>query len=217
MSTPKYPCRSGRALKCLLGTTFLLMPLIYLPDKREVQSASKLLKDGSRYQAADDTSDRAADLYRELLRKYPKSVEAESAQFFLGSYYQVKFFILEQRSKVQDWNSFNLAEDELYRYIGKYPKGAYLADAYNRLAIVALRRGYASNARSLWSKMKAAGVTDRKVYVAKVTWSPTTDDQIKGYCDTKLLADASLEAMDKNNNFNGVVYALTNWAKSRCR
>ena len=77
-------------------------------------SAAQLLKQGSSYQAADDTSDRAADIYRQLIRLFPKSLEAEAAQFFLGTYYHRKFFILEQRNRTQDWESLNRAEEELF-------------------------------------------------------------------------------------------------------
>jgi hypothetical protein len=179
-------------------------------------SAAQLLKQGSSYQAADDTTDRAADIYRQLIRLFPKSVEAEAAQFFLGTYYERKFFILEQRSKTQDWQSLNRAEEELYKYKGKYPKGSYLADTFHILATIALRRGYGSTAASWLQNMKQAAAADKKVYIFRMTWSPTTNDVVKSYCDTRALADANLDLINKKLSFDAVMNEVTNWARRSC-
>ena len=179
-------------------------------------SAAQLLKQGSSYQAADDTTDRAADIYRQLIRIHPKSVEAEAAQFFLGTYYQRKFFILEQRNKTQDWNALNQAEQELYKYKGKYPKGSYLADTYHILATIALRRGYGSTAVSWLQTMKQAAAADKKVYIFRMTWSPNTNDVVKRYCDTRALADANLDPVNKKFDFDSVMNEVTNWARRSC-
>ena len=180
------------------------------------QKAAQSLKQGGSYQAADDTSDRAADAYRETIKNYPNSAEAEAAQFFLASYYNRKFYILEQRNKVQDWDSLNRAEAELYRYKGKYPRGTYLADAYHMLATIALRRGYRDTSVSWLVTMKQAAATDRKVYISRITWSPAASDQIRGYCDTASLADVQLDVLRKTSSFNDVVQAVTNWARAQC-
>lgn len=205
-----------RSVKCFASASVTLVLLISIAPVAECQSAAKLLKEGSRYQAADDTSDQAADLYRQLIRKYPKSAEAESAQFFLGAYYERKFFILEHRSKVPDWGSLNRAEEELYTYKGKYPRGFYVADAFHMLAIAALRRGYKDTARNWWTIMREASTKDRQVYIFRITWSSSTDDVIKGYCKTSALAAASVDALNKESSFDGVVRALTSWARGNC-
>jgi len=179
-------------------------------------SAAQLLKQGSSYQAADDTSDRAPDIYRQLIRLFPKSVEAEAAQFFLGTYYERKFFILEQRSKTQDWESLNRAEEELYKYKGKYPKGAYIADTFHILATIALRRGYSTTAASWLQNMKQAGAADKKVYIFRMTWSPNTNDVVKAYCDTRALADANLDPINRKMSFDEVMNEVTNWARRSC-
>ena len=199
----------------ILNVTMLLM--ISLADQVKAQGADQLLREGSRYQAVDDTSDRAADVYQQLMRSHPKSVEAEAAQFFLGSYYTRKFFIIEKRSNVQDWGSMNRAEQELYAYIGKYPNGVYVADAYYTLGLIALRRDYQENARILWTRTRDAAAKDRKVYIFRVTWSPSNDDVIKGYCDTVALSDISLALLSKKASFNQAANELTNWARYNCR
>ena len=180
------------------------------------QTPAQLLKQGSGYQASDDTSDRAPELYREVLMKHPKSAEAESAQFFLGGYYNKKFFILEARNQVEDWGSFNRAEEALYAYVDQYPRGSYLADSYQTLALIALRRNYRDKAISLWTRMKEVADRDRKVYIYRFTWSTNSDDVIKGYCDTKALADASFAVMGQKSSFAGKVNSLTNWARANC-
>ncbi|MGI9068405.1 MAG: tetratricopeptide repeat protein [Pyrinomonadaceae bacterium] len=191
-----------------------------LSMKARSQNAAHLLKEGVSYQNADDTSDRAADLYRQLIRRYPTSAQAEQAQFFLGTYYQKKFFLLEGKSKVQDWSSFNQAEQALYGYVGAYTtKGtkSYLADSYHMLAVIALRRGYPDTARTLLNKMIGVATKDRQVYINKVVWSARADDVIKGYCDTTALASASLDAIKSGKSFTEIVSTLNNWCRGHCR
>jgi tetratricopeptide (TPR) repeat protein len=175
----------------------------------------QLLKQGGTYQASADTSDRAAERYRELIAQYPGSREAETAQFSLGSYYNRKFFILEQRDKVQDWDSFNKAEEALYKYVGMYPRGIYSADAYHTLAMISLRRGYTDNAIKLWNTMNEAAARDPKVYISRLTWSTNSEDLVKGYCDTGSLAEVSIGVAGKLK-FYDAVNALTNWARANC-
>ncbi len=202
--------------KYTIATIVTILLIISIADRAACQKPEQLLREASRYQAIDDTSDRATEMYQQLIKQYPNSAEAESAQYFSGAYYSRKFFIIEKRNNVQDWGSMNRAEQELYAYIGKYQRGFYLADSYNTLAIIALRRGYRDSARSLWTKMKETAGQDRKVYVYRVTWSSSNDDVIKGYCDTAALAAVSLDLMGRKMSFDQVVNELTNWARSNC-
>src|SRR6185295_8272664 len=83
----------------IFSVTILLM--VSLADQVMGQGgAEQLLREGSRFQAVDDTTDRAAELYQQVMRSYPKSTEAEAAQYFVGGYYSKKFFIIEKRSNV---------------------------------------------------------------------------------------------------------------------
>ncbi len=176
---------------------------------------AELFKEAGTFQVADDTSDRAAERYRQLIAQYPGTREAEAAQFSLGGYYSRKFFILEQREKVQDWDSFNRAEEALYKYVSAYPQGVYLADAYHTLAVISLRRGYTENAIKLWHTVKEVANRDQRVYISKVTWSTNDDDVVKGYCDAGSLADFSLGVAAKQP-FHETVNALTKWARDTC-
>lgn len=192
-----------------------LAVILILSMSLEVFGQQELLRQGSIYQNSGDTSDRAADRYRELIARYPRSREAETAQFSLGGYYNRKFFILEERDRVQDWDSFNKAEEALNKYVDRYPRGIYLADAYHTLAMISLRRGYTAKAIEKWRTMKEAAASDSKVYISRLTWSTSSEDLIRGYCDTGSLADISMSVARKLK-FDDAVNALTNWARSNC-
>ena len=185
----------------------------------------QLLKEGSLYQSADDTSDRAAIAYRLVIQKYPNSIQAEQAQYFLGTYYEKKFFLVEGKSKVPDWSSFDQADQEFYSYVGKYrTKGtkSYLADSYFNLAMIALRRGYRNKdyrdtANKLLTQMSEVARQDSKVYVTKVVWTARSDDVVKKYCDTKSLASATSTAINSASSFDAAIRNLTAWSQSNCR
>ena len=182
-------------------------------------SSARLLNEANYYQGNDDTSDRAAELYRLIVVKYPNTVEAERAQFYLGTYYQKKFFILENKDHVQDWSSFNQAEDALNTWLAKYSKGrhTYLADSYYALAIIALRRGDSKTARHMLDGMGRVASSDPSVYIYKIVWSPRSDDVIKRNCNTSALAIATNATIDKYSNFDSLVTALRNWCLSECK
>lgn len=185
----------------------------------------QLLNEGSSYQSADDTSDRAAIAYRLVIQKYPSSIQAEQAQYFLGTYYEKKFFLIESKSKVTDWSSFDQADREFYSYVGKYKtKGtkSYLADSYFNLAMIALRRGYRNKdyrdtANRLLTQMSEVARQDGKVYVTKVVWSARSDDVVKKYCDTRSLASATSTAINSAASFDAAIRNLTAWSQSNCR
>ena len=184
------------------------------------QSAAQILKEATYYHGIDDTTDRAADRYRQLLLKFPNSSQAEEAQFYLGTYYEKKFFILESRNKVQDWTSFNQAEEALNGYIKKYQARGfrtYLADAYYNLAIISLRRGYMDKAKGLMQQMKTDAGKDRTVYIYKVVWSPRTDDIIKSNCDTSKLASGTLDSIGNDSSFGRIIGRMRDWCWKNCR
>jgi hypothetical protein len=182
-------------------------------------SPAKLLNEANYYQGNDDTSDRAAELYRLIVVKYPNTVEAERAQFYLGTYYQKKFFILEYKDHVQDWSSFNQAEEALNTWLAKYSKGrhTFLADSHFTLAIIALRRGDSRTAKQLLDRMGHVASSDPDVSIYKIVWSPRSDDVIKRTCKTGALASAANATIDSYSNFDSFVTALRGWCLSECK
>ena len=201
-----------------------LAVLLLLGTSRDADAqkpgAAKLLKEAAYYQSEDDTSDRAAELYRQLILKYPTSLQAEQAQFYLGTYYQNKFFIIQHRKNVQDWSAFNQAEAALDLYIRKYPRGSYLADAYYALALISLRRDYNNNtyrSRALSYLDKMAGQkADGKVEMYRVVWTPYPDDVLKRTCAKNQLANSERALINQNSTFDSFIVVLREWCKGNC-
>ncbi|HKE57432.1 MAG TPA: hypothetical protein VKB46_12040 [Pyrinomonadaceae bacterium] len=205
-------------VRCTITIAFLLT--VGCTYSVRAQSAAQLLKEGTYYQGLDDITDRAADRYRQILAKYPKSVQAERATFYLGTYFDKKFYILEERNRVQDWSSFNQAEAALNTYVDNYSlKGskAYLADSYHTLAVIALRRGRLDDAKEFLARMMKVAKTDPKVFMYKVVWSPNPDDVVRGSCDSYQLAVATLAILEGDSSFSQRVAQLRNWCRANCR
>lgn len=215
-----YSTQSMKSFALVCLAALLIILVTWDARSQRKSSAANLLSEATYYQSGDDTSDRAADSYRQLILRYPNSRQAEQAQFYLGTYYQNKFFILEHRFKTQDWSSFNQAEDALKAYVGKYPRGSYLADAYYALALISLRRGYNNKYRddaiSLLKKMSGQRA-DGQVYMYKVVWSPHSDDVLKRTCAKNSLAASALILINKNTTFENFSVALKEWCRNNCR
>ena len=186
-------------------------------------SAKDLLKKANYYYSVDDITDRASDTYRELLTKYPKSPEAEQAQFYLGLYFHKKFYCLRyQGGKVDAWSVFNEAERALNTYLKNYSsKGtkAYLADSNFVLAIIYLQRGSDANkqqAVSYLNSVATAASRDPKVFIQDIVWTPNAKANLNVVCDGRKLSDAGLGSMKRNSNFEQLVDDLRNWCRKNC-
>jgi hypothetical protein len=233
MDKPMSPLRAAKLLICaVLYVTLVISCLTQrllaqkskarpvVTTKQSRIGAAALLKQGTTYQAVDDISDRAADFYRLVLQKYPDSPESERAQFYLASYYQKKFFILDQTNHVQDWSAFNEAESALYAYVGKYARngaGSYLGDAYHTLAIISLRRGYIDNARRQLAEMRNVASRDGSVYIYTLVWSRNAADVVDKNCNTAVLASGTLENIRSPFDFDRFVRDLRTWCRQHCR
>jgi tetratricopeptide (TPR) repeat protein len=187
-------------------------------------ASQQLLNQASYYYSVDDTSDRAADLYRQVVAKYPNSPEAEQAQFYLGLYFHKKFYCLRSRNRIDDWSAFNSAEEALNKYIKDYSyRGAkaYLADAYFTLALIYLQRGDASNRQTainyLNTMVRDAAAKDSQVYVDSIVWTPDTNESIKFNYKTIQLAAALQEAIGHSNDFDRLRVELRNWCRKNQR
>lgn len=218
--------RIRRSMTILLAAVFLMHGASWNTRSQKSRStasqsssAAKLLNEANYYQSNDDISDRAAELYRLVITKYPNTVEAERAQFYLGTYYQKKFFILDYRDHVQDWSSFNQAEEALNSWLAKYSRGrhTYLADSYFALAIIALRRGDSKTARLALERMGRVANSDPSVYIYKIVWSPRSEDEVKRTCRTRDLAFNTNVTINKYHDFESFVSGLRYWCLSECK
>src|SRR5437868_7602529 len=61
------------------------------------KAAQQVLAKALFYYNNDDISDEAARQCQLVLKQYSSTPEAETAQFYLGSYYQRKYYILKER------------------------------------------------------------------------------------------------------------------------
>jgi hypothetical protein len=209
-----------RTHKSVIGVLALLLGFGVFQSPVAAQSPAQLLKEGRYYQGLDATTDRAADRYRSIINKYPNSQQAEEAQFYLGTYYQKKFYILEYTEHVQDWSSFNQAEQALNEYIKRYSvKGAkfYLADAYHTLAVIAIRRGDMKTAQYQLQQMAEASSKDHLVHIYQMVWSPSWEDIVKSVCESKHLAWATLKVAEGDMSFSERMRRLRDWCRSNCK
>lgn len=145
------------------------------------------------YYKNNDITDRAATEYRKVRDQFPRSKEAETAQYFLGSYYHRKFYILKEKKLREDWGTLVEAqgqyEDYVNRYAWKSNTPTWLADAYFNLALVFLQRGDNKRAEESLGKMYGAAPYDRQTYVYHVIWSPNSSDVIDSNFDSRQLAE----------------------------
>ena len=203
----------------ILSIGCLLAFSVHSAGQRKSDSAlaTRLLEEGNYYQSIDDTSDRAADRYRKIIRDFPNLKQAEPAQFYLGTYYHKKFYILKNRHGIEDWSSINEAEAALLKYVYKYGNGKYLADAYHALTIMSLRRGNRPRASELLGYMKNSAANDSSVNIYMVIWSRDRDDVVKKECGSKYLAEKTREFFWKTENFESAVRSLRDWCNYFCR
>jgi tetratricopeptide (TPR) repeat protein len=194
---------------CLVVTLLCPLPRFGTAMGTPVATASQqLLNQASYYYSVDDTSDRAADLYRQVVARYPTSPEAEQAQYYLGLYFHKKFYCLRIRNRIDDWSAFNSAEEALNGYIRRGSK-AYLADTYFTLALIYLQRGNSAKASEYLSSMKNAAAKDPQVYVQSIVWTPNTKENINANCNTSELAAYSQTVI--GHSFGSLVNELRNW------
>jgi TolA-binding protein len=140
-----------------------------------------------------DTSDTAPNNFRQVIVKYPGSPEAESAQYFLGSFYQRKYQLKAKETGVGSADTLDEARRAYEDYIRKYPTGngpcQCLSDAYFNLALVYFQLGKPAVARAQLEKIRSSYERDHWVYIYQVVSSPNQKDVIDSHFDAVRLAD----------------------------
>ena len=224
-----FRAAAGAGIGIWLSALLLLAPVPAAAGQRKAKSkaaprgtseAKKLLSQGTFYQSSNDTTDIAADLYRQVIDKYPTSSEAEAAHFYLGSYFQKKFYMTRERKGREDWAALDEAERAFGDYVGRYDgPGAHglLADAFHSLAMIRFHRGDPGGAREYLDRMRRAAARDGSVYIYRVVWSDRSGTVVDKNCVTKALADGTQTLMDRYRNFDELVAALREWSKRSCK
>ena len=178
---------------------FLLSATTTAADKRSGTScttAEQCLSLGMFYYNNDDITDKASQQFKQVITRFPKATsQVESAQYFLGSYYQRKYYIQSQRQGKGDRSMLDLATKEYRKYTDQYYKNGssqWLADAFFNMGLAYLQLGDGGNAYNELSKMRDAAWRDRSVYIYEVIWSPLSGDVVDGFFPTESLADVAL-------------------------
>jgi TolA-binding protein len=168
------------------------------------------------YNNSDIRDDNAAKQFQRVIKNYPKSEEAERAQFFLASYYQRKYYIRKERYGEPDPDALNAAENEYAKYIRDYPNGGpcqCLSDAYFHLALVHLQQGNHNAARHQLTRLSEEAGKDPAVYVYQVVWSSNSNDVIDSHFDAKSLAEHTSRI--SGLPFSDAVSLLKRWCRDQ--
>ncbi len=181
-------------------------------------SPDQLLKLGYFYYNNDDITDKAAEQFMAVISKYPKSAEAETAQYYLGSYYQRKYYVQMEKYRKQDERSLEAAKKEYKAYTDKYYKTGshqWLSDAFFNLALVYLQAGDARNAGYELAKIGGASSLDNSVYIYQVTYSQSYDDVIDANINAKRLADYASSLINSKQSFKQTVSSIRDWCRNQ--
>jgi tetratricopeptide (TPR) repeat protein len=181
------------------------------------------------YYKNNDISDKAAVEYRKVRDQFPSSKEAETAQYFLGSYYHRKFYIQRDKKLKEDYGLLVEAQGQYEDYVNRYAWRSrspdWLADAHFNLALIFLQRGENQKGEAALGKMYGAAPYDPTTHVYQVIWSPNTKDVIDGRFDSKQLAEYAnsliyTHAYTQQRNPSGrtfeiIVEKIKLWCKGR--
>jgi hypothetical protein len=186
---------------------------------QRTSSPQQILALGTYYYNNDDISGRAEQSFRQLLTsRYAGSEEAESAQYFLASYYERKFYIQRAKWRKDDWNSLKQAVDEYRHYTDKYYNSGtskWLSDAFFNLAVVDMQLNDNGNAFNELSKIKGAAARDPTIYIYQIIWSPQSKDVIDAALPATRVSDWTLALLRSKGYFEQRIATLTQWCQGQ--
>ena len=212
--------KSGRCLSLFV----LLVCLGSLAQSAAAQSRAsspqQILALGVYYYNNDDLSGRAEQSFRQLLTpRYAGTEEAESAQYFLASYYQRKFYIQRAKWRRDDWDSLKQAAVEYRRYTDKYYSSGtakWLSDSFFNLAVVYMQLNDNGKAFDELSKIKSAAARDSTIYVYQIIFSPQSKDVIDASLPATRLADMTSSLLSNSKSyFDARIALLTQWCQGQ--
>lgn len=185
-----------------------------LPD-----TAKQALARAHYYYNNDDISDEAATRYRQVISGYAGTREAETARYYIGAYYQRKYYIRKERG-VDDKVALANAEAGYLDYIKAYGNNGapqWLSDSYFNLALIALQRGEELRARKYLKALNASAGKDNRVHVYHIIWSPKSSAVVDRFVPAQSLANNTIVMLDSKvaKTFNDQVNWLTSWCKSQ--
>jgi hypothetical protein len=188
------------------------------PPQVQPTTPDQLLKLGFFYYNNDDISDKAATQFRAAIAKDPKSDAAETAQYYLGSYFQRKYYVQQAKFGKPDRNALEAAKREYRLYTDRYYKTGthqWLADAFFNLALVFLQAGDTRNAGYELNKIGGAARLDNSVYIYQVVYSQSPGDVLDGYFPSGPLASYTSSLLSQAQGFDQQVAAIKNWCRQQ--
>lgn len=189
-----------------------------VPVEQQQAAAKQAYSLGIFYYHNDDISDKAATQFEMVRKKYPNTKEAESAQYYLASYYQRKYYIQREKWRKTDAAALGLAEKEYFAYIDRYSNHAsseWLSDSHFNLALVFLQWNKTDWAGDILQRMLRASNADRKVYLYQIIWSSNTSDVIDDHLDAGELARYTRTLVNNGQPFENNVANLRRWCQGQ--
>lgn len=225
------PLHTNCALVLQFVIVLMALPVSLAAQRRisRTSDPKAMLAKADVYYKNNDISDRAAVEYRAVRDRFPKTPEAATAQYFLGSYYHRKFYIQKEKKLKEEYGLLVEAQGQYEDYASKYAWRSkspdWLADAYFNLALVFLQRGENKRAEEFLGKMYGAAPYDRTTHVYQVIWSPNTKDIIDSSFDSKQLAEYAnsliysyaytQQKTQRGPPFESIVEKIKLWCKGR--
>jgi tetratricopeptide (TPR) repeat protein len=189
--------------------------------RKSVMSAEQTLTRGIFYYNNNDVSDAAAKQFQEVIKKYPKTTEAEEARYYLGNYYRRKYYITREKWRRTWPESLVKAQQEYRAYVGAYSiQGSrkWLSDARFNLSLIDMELGdYRAAEDQLSRIILYESVKDPAIYIDQLVWSTNAEDVIDFEFSAKELAEfARGQAMfhTLGSEFESVLPSLKKWCQS---
>jgi hypothetical protein len=191
-------------------------------QQQQQATRSRSLDRGMFYLINNDTSDKAAREFKQVIKNYPGSQEAEDAQYALGLYYHRKYYISKEKWRRTFSESLTSASAAYREYATRYSthgSGNWLSDARFNLSLVYMEGGaFEAAVNELSRIILYDSGRDPVINVYKLIWSPDADDVIDKDFDARELAEhtRTLAQLYKYSpDIERVVLPLKRWCKSR--
>jgi len=232
MSSQRFSERLTRV--CVIAAIALLLPIESLAragvnnasgisqrSRRRVTASSpqEMLDLALYYYKNNDISGKTEQSFQQLLTsRYEQTPQYETAQFYLGAYYQRKFYVQLAKDGEKDWNALKQAAVEYRKYTDKFYKTGthtWLTDSFFNLALVKLQLNENSAAIDELLKMKNAERMDSTVYIYQVVWSSKSQSVVDAYVPAARLAEYSLSVVQaKDYYFERAVLQIQKWCQA---
>lgn len=207
------------ASRLALLLLLLLLAGDALPQTRRSRGAAQPPKDAlalaNLYYTSNDVSDRAAAEYRRVRNKYKGTAEAATAQYFLASYYQRKFYIIKEKSGSGDAGALAQAAAEYDAYTRSYARAnssELLSDARFNLALVYMELGKLDPATKELGRLRDEDAAkDGSVYIRQVVWTSNQKDVIDGNFNARELAEVARIQLQQTRSAERTVRAVKEW------